>query len=363
MSFTREELRNFHRRSFILGTAIFLLDFAAFAAASIGAVVAQSPFLQFGLAVLAGLMIGALHVVGHDACHQNLTPSRWLNRVLGTLSFLPGLYAYSLWELAHNRNHHRFTNIRGRDYVWEPLTPREYERLSPSAKRRYRFYRTFAGHFWYGLFEIWLKKLFFPRPSEIGGYRRIYVVDLAIVTAWLILWPLALFAIRSGTVSTGSGDDLRVAVAVGLAVPFLTFKFLNSPLIFLNHTHPRVGWFTMAQAPKIREVALVSTVHVIFPAPINWLFHRIMEHTAHHVRPDIPLYHLMRSQTVLEERHPEVVVERWTLASHLRILRTCKLYDIEARCWTGYDGVPTTTATDPGLVAGAHRDAISSKTA
>jgi len=190
MSFTREELRHLHRRSIVLGTAIFLLDFSGFAAGSIGAVLAQSALLQLGLAVLAGLTIGALHLVGHDACHHNLTPNRWLNRAIGTLSFLTGLYRYNLRELAHNRTHHRFTNILGRDYVWEPLTPRQYRRLSPAAKLRYRVYRTFAGHFWYSLFEFWLKKLFFPRPSEIGGYRRIYYVDLAIVTAWLILWPL-----------------------------------------------------------------------------------------------------------------------------------------------------------------------------
>jgi omega-6 fatty acid desaturase (delta-12 desaturase) len=320
----------------------------------------QSSLAQLGLALLAGMAVGGLHVVGHDACHHNLTPSRSLNRILGTLSFLTGFYPYSLWELAHNRTHHRFTNIRGRDYVCEPLTPAEYRRLAPAAKLRYRFYRTFAGHFWYSLFEIWLKKLFFPRPSEIGGYRPIYFVDLAIVTTWMIVWPLILLAIRSSVASTGTWDDLRVVLAVGVAVPFLTFKFINAPLIYLNHTHPRVAWFTAAEAPKIRDVALLSTVHVIFPGLTNWLFHRIMEHTAHHVRPGIPLYRLKRTQALLEERHPEVVVERWTPGLHLRILRTCKLFDTERHCWTDYDGVPTTEPIVPGFVPAPHFDATSS---
>src|SRR5262249_30026305 len=133
-----------------------------------------------------------------------------------------------------------------------------------------------------------------------------------------------------------------------------------APLIYLNHTHPRVAWFTAAEAPKIRDVALLSTVHVIFPGPTNWLFHRIMEHTAHHVRPGIPLYRLKRSQALLEQRHPDVVIERWTLALHLRILRTCKLFDTEARCWTDYDGVPTSEPILPGFVPAPHPDEESS---
>jgi omega-6 fatty acid desaturase (delta-12 desaturase) len=157
--------------------------------------------------------------------------------------------------------------------------------------------------------------------------------------------------------STGAADDLRVVLAVGVAVPFLTFKFINAPLIYLNHTHPRVAWFTAAEAPNIRDVALLSTVHVIFPGLTNWLFHRIMEHTAHHVRPGIPLYRLKRSQALLEARHPEVIVERWTLALHLRILRTCKLFDIEKRCWTDYNGVPTAEPIVSTFVAAPHLDA------
>lgn len=348
-SFTKAELRFLHHRSAIFGTAIFLFDFSGFACSCLGTVLVQSPCLQMGLSLLAALFISGLHVVGHDACHQSLTPKRWLNRLLGTVAFLPSLHPFSLWELAHNRTHHRFTNILGKDGVWEPITPHEYSRLSTLEQMRYRFFRSFAGHFWYSLFEIWLKKLFFPRPSEVGGYRKEYVTDLAIVTIWCAVWPLVLLAIRSSVSDAGAWDDFRVAVVLGFAVPFLVFQVLNSIVIYLHHTHPRVQWYTTAQLPNPEEVGTLASVHIVFPAFINWLFHRIMEHTAHHLRPGIPLYHLLQGQNLIEGRTPEIVIERWSPALHFRILRCCKLFDTERRCWTGYDGQPSMDVRISGL--------------
>lgn len=349
MSFTRDELQTLHQRSVVLGMGIFLLDFSGFAAASLGAVLAEAWIGQLALALLAGLFLSGLHVVAHDACHQSLTPIRWLNRLLGTVAFLPLLHPYSLWELAHNRTHHRFTNVKGKDYVWEPLTPGEYARLSAAQRLRYRFFRSFPGHFWYSLFEIWLKKLFFPRASEIGGYRKPYVADLALVSLWLGAWPLALWAARSLAGGMGGWESLRVALVPGFAVPFLVFQVLNSVVIYLHHTHPRVQWFTAAQAANVEHVVTSSSVHVVFPMPVNWLFHRIMEHTAHHLRPGIPLYRLARGQNLLEARHGEVVVERWSWRRHLAILRCCKLFDTERHCWTGYDGVPSSLDAVPDV--------------
>ena len=53
--------------------------------------------------VLAGHAIAILFTIGHDACHQALTPSLPLNRWIGRLVFIPSLHAVSLWVLGHNK--------------------------------------------------------------------------------------------------------------------------------------------------------------------------------------------------------------------------------------------------------------------
>ena len=67
--------------------------------------------LAFG--ILLGLSISFLFVIGHDACHDSLTPSHRLNQWLGRLCFMPTLHPFVCWELGHNRLHHGTTNLRG----------------------------------------------------------------------------------------------------------------------------------------------------------------------------------------------------------------------------------------------------------
>jgi acyl-lipid omega-6 desaturase (Delta-12 desaturase) len=91
-----------------------------------------------------------------------------------------------------------------------------------------------------------------------------------------------------------------------------------------------------------------STTHVVLPLGLNRLAYNILEHTAHHVDPRVPLYHLPGAQARLEEVYPEdVVVERLTPAYVLRILRTCRLYDYRRRQWLDYDGTPTSPSQGP----------------
>jgi acyl-lipid omega-6 desaturase (Delta-12 desaturase) len=99
MDFERGQLRSLHRRSDLKGTAIFALDLALFAGAILLCIASTPLLLKASFAILAGVMTSLLFVVGHDACHQSLTSRRWLNRLLGTVAFLPCLHAFSFWDL------------------------------------------------------------------------------------------------------------------------------------------------------------------------------------------------------------------------------------------------------------------------
>jgi omega-6 fatty acid desaturase (delta-12 desaturase) len=56
--------------------------------------------------------------------------------------FLPSLTPYSLWEVGHNLGHHVYTNLRGMDYVWTPMTKPEFDALPAWRQLAERFYRS-----------------------------------------------------------------------------------------------------------------------------------------------------------------------------------------------------------------------------
>src|SRR5476649_1765586 len=140
MDFTKDELHALHSRSAALGTAMLVCDIVGYLVSIVFVAYERSWIAQAVFASAATIFVGRLFMLGHDACHQSLTPNRRLNRGLGTLALVVSLHPYSLWDLGHNRIHHRFTNQRGLDYVSEPLDPAEYARLSAFQRARYRFY-------------------------------------------------------------------------------------------------------------------------------------------------------------------------------------------------------------------------------
>jgi omega-6 fatty acid desaturase (delta-12 desaturase) len=338
--FTREQLAVLHTRSAALGTALVLCDVVGYVACLVLTVRAESWLGQALSAALATIFVGRLFVLGHDACHQSLTPNRTLSRWLGTSALLASLHPFSLWDLGHNRIHHRYTNQRGLDYVWEPLDPEEYRRLSPWARWKYRAFRTPLGHLAYYGIEIWWRKMFFPRPSEVGGYKREYVWDHVLVSLWALAVPAGLVALRLHWFGAAAGwRDLAATVWWGWSAPILGFYASMSTIIYLHHTHPSVVWMRPDEVPGDFQIA--AAAHVVLPAILERTLHQIMDHPAHHLRPGIPLYRLSGGEALLERRHERVLVERWSLAFHLDTLTRCKLFDLRKRAWVPFEDETT----------------------
>jgi omega-6 fatty acid desaturase (delta-12 desaturase) len=97
-----------------------------------------------------------------------------------------------------------------------------------------------------------------------------------------------------------------------------------------------------------------ATVHVELPRPIELILHNIMEHTAHHADPRVPLYNLEKAQKHLEDTYGEIVVVPFTFGGFFNTLRTCRLFDYENHRWLDWDGKPTTES----LLGQAKRPAI-----
>ncbi len=338
MSFTREETSIFYGRSLFWGVGMFLIDCVLLSLCTWLALTVSPWPLQAVFSFLMGTVIASLFAIGHDAAHDSLTPHRGLNRLVGTIAFLPSMHPYSLWVKLHNLRHHMWTNLRGKDDVWVPLSPEEYAALPAVSRGLYRFYRSVYGPLLYYLIEFWWKKFSWPTRKHYDGVVKTeYVVDTLVTWAFAIGW-IATLVHGAGSGWFGEGRPWWNAVLYGALLPFFIWNVYSGVSIYLHHTHPKIVWYR--DEAEWRQVSKANTaVHAVFPRWVQRTFHFIQEHTAHHLRPSIPIYHLAEAQACLERKDDvDVVVYEWSAARHADIARRCKLYDYDAKRWLDFSG-------------------------
>jgi acyl-lipid omega-6 desaturase (Delta-12 desaturase) len=335
------------QRSTVRGLTYFAVSAAVYALTMAAFVASAGWLVRIAFLCLSGLGAGMLFIVGHDACHGSLTPHSRLNKWVGRIAFLPSLHPLAAWEYSHNALHHGWTNLRGKDPVYCPLSLDEFRALSPMRQRFERLSRS-----WPGMLVLYLGTIWWPfEINPKGEHRRhiekrgAYAFDRALVAAFLVAQAGALSWLalaHSGMSAYGA----TLFVLAGISIPFLSFAWLMGFATYQHHTHPRVLWYADAEEWDFCRSQVEGTVHMVFPRWIEVLLHNIMEHTAHHVDTRVPLYHLENAQRTVEERFgtERVIAERFTVAGMSRTFAACQLYDYEAQQWLTFDGVPTTPA-------------------
>ncbi|MES1264276.1 MAG: fatty acid desaturase [Variovorax sp.] len=334
----RKEIRSWlvplAARSTARALALVVVDVALFAACLAAAILARSTLLQVLASVATGLVISRLFILGHDACHQSFTPHRGLNRWLGHLVFLPSLTPYSLWEVGHNVVHHGYTNLRGFDFVWQPLSLAEFRAMPRWRRGLERVYRSGWAPWLYYLVEIWWRRMFFPNRVTMPTRRAVFTRDCLLVSAFALAWVAGLVAAAGAT-----GQSVAWLLAVGFVLPFVVWNGMIGFVVYVHHTHPGVAWYEDKAAWSASQPFVSTTVHLTFRSAMGTLLHHIMEHTAHHVDMSVPLYRLKRAQALLESRLAgAIVVQPFSWRWYADTARRCKLYDFEARCWTDFAG-------------------------
>lgn len=336
-------------RSTIKGVCYFAISAAVYWGTFVAISLAPAWPVRIAVAVLNGLTIGIVFIVGHDACHGSLTPRSSLNRWLGRLAFLPSLHPYSAWEYSHNGLHHGWTNLRGKDPVYCPLTLEEYRALPGWRRWLARVHRT-----WLGILPLYLSEIWWRLEIAPANHHRAHIdkrgtfrFDRGLVLAF----PLVQAAVVA-TIMARQGADRSttlIMLMLSLIVPFLTFNWLIGFATFQHHTHPRVVWYADEEEWTFFRSQVQGTVHVVFPRWIEVALHNIMEHTAHHVDTRVPLYNLSSAQSSLESAFgvENVISERFSLAGMSRTFRTCQLYDFTSHQWLSFSGE---AMTEPRLL-------------
>ena len=350
-SLTQVEITKSFGKSTARGVVVFAVDLVLFGAFTFLAVWLTAWWLQLFFSLLSATMIAVLFVVGHDASHGSLTPNRRLNRFIGTVSLLPSMHPYSLWVKLHNLRHHHWTCLVGKDDVWAPCDMAMYQSLPWISRRLYRFYRGPFGLLLYYLIEFWWKKFSWPTKKYYTTVKRQYVTDT------LLVWGVAAAFVGLLVYSASAGwlGGVERAwwnpILFGVVIPFFVWNVYSGASIYLHHTHPKTVWYKDEE--EWRQVSKAHTsVHAVFPPIVQRLFHFIQEHSIHHLRPGVPLYHLAEAQSQLEEAdNGQMIVYRWSLAYHGNINRRCKLFDFEAKRWMDFDGNYTSPAPKKRIVA------------
>ena len=327
----REALTSFRRRHPALASCWVAVDLLLYAGVS-AAIVAAPDLYKPILSILLAFVVARLFVLGHDACHGSMFTSRAANQIVGRLTFLVSYTPYSLWDLGHNRTHHAFTNLKGHDYVWTPMSLADYRAASRPRRALERVYRTAAGHGLYYFLEIYLKKLIFPTRVQVPERRAAYLWDSLLVAAFAAAQIAGLTAAAMAT-----GQNAAWIVTAGFLLPFAAWNALMGFAIFLHHTHPDVAWFDDMSEWRAAEPQLRNAVHVILPFGLDAWLHHIMDHTAHHLDPLIPLFQLPGAQAAVERRF-DAKVHTWTPTLFLNTIRSCKLYDYDAHRWLDFAG-------------------------
>ncbi|MDF3835198.1 fatty acid desaturase [Cupriavidus basilensis] len=333
---------NAYTRSWVRGLSAIAVTVGIWLAVFTAALYLQSYWLKAPLGVALGFATGMLFVVGHDAAHGSLLPGVIANRICARIALLPALHPLCTWETGHNRLHHGWTGLIGKDAGYPPFSPEQYSALSPARRFEQRVYRSLPGFGLYYLVDVWWRCQILARPEGFREFSRQQgVFDYLLVVTFICaqVWM---------TVAFSSAGTAAANLLVVVIIPFIVWNYVMAFVTLQHHTHPSVRWARTREEWDFFHGQVEGTVHVQPPRWLDVLFGNIFQHTAHHVDKGIPLYHLVVAQTALESRYrASITYERMSLSHFRRILGMCQLYDFGTHRWLQFRDCPLPLSAMP----------------
>ena len=314
------------------GLAYFARDLVVYGLVLWGLASTNAWYLLIPLWIVAGLVVAALFIVGHDAAHGALFRQPWLNAVIGRVAMLPSLHVYESWVVGHNRVHHGHTVKRKLDFVWHPVTPEEYAAMSRPLKARHRLEWSFVGTGAYYMRDVWWSKMvrFDPPPRFAARIRK----DNWLVASFAVIATVGLIAMGwadGGSFAAGLWFWVKL-----LVVPFIAFSTVIGWAVHVHHIDRDIRWWDRHDWTKWKgQVEGTTILHA--PFWLDLFVHWIFEHSPHHVDMRIPMYHLPQAGRALAEAFPDDVIERdLRFRDFFANTRACKLYDFDEGHWLTY---------------------------
>ena len=336
---TQDERAYVTEKSLGRGLSLLFIHYGLYFVTMAGAVAPLPIAANIAFGVANGALIGLLFLIGHDSGHSAFVPGRTMNRWITRLVFLPCLHSRSLWDVVHNRTHHRFTNLKGFDDVWAPMSKAEYDNASWPRRMLERVYRGPFGPMVYYWLEFWIPKLVLPVTKKVRGDWKSHLPDSVFV---IVMGGALVVLVGVLGSSLAPERSLWLTMLLGWFIPFAVWNYLMAISIFLQHNHPRVPWFADRKEWSFYGGNIRGTAHVDLPFHFLPLFKWVMLHHAHHALPSVPGYKLTEAQAKLITVYGDDVVRYpFTLGNYRSVYRACKLFDFERKQWTDFNGTPT----------------------
>jgi omega-6 fatty acid desaturase (delta-12 desaturase) len=276
-----------------------------------------SYWLTLALAVVAAGFMVRIFILFHDCCHGSFFTSRRANTILGYVSGIVTFTPFEDWRYSHNLHHATAGDLDRRGVgAIRTMTKKEYL-AAPTRKRlAYRIYRNPFVLFGPGAALLFF---FFQRFSSKGAGTK--------ERNSVLFTNLAL---------------LVVITAATLTIGFQTYVLIQLPIIwiggalglwlfYVQHQFENVYWARHEFWDPLR-VALEGSSYFKLPKILQWFTGNIGLHHIHHVRPNIPNYHLQQCYDGIRAFQ---VVEPLSIRTSLKSLRL-SLYDEEQKKLIGF---------------------------
>jgi linoleoyl-CoA desaturase len=301
---------------------VLVIVYVAIVAASLSA------WPSLALCVVLGVMMAMVGFnVGHDAVHGSISSVPIINRVCALVFDVFGASSEN-WSVAHNIDHHTWTNVPGHDVDIEPGKLLRFHPHHPT--HAWHRYQHFYGPVLYGLaFVAWvfakdfkqalLRNVNSGRHPPAGRLMRVMFFKLVHVTLYLAV-PMAISPWSGAQIACGYFTCL-VAAGLPIALVFQLPHIGEKTAFFKPVNQVLPGSFAAHQLRTTANFAVDSKFWTFITGGQN---HQI----EHHLMPKICHTHLPRlapivAATAQEFGLPYHVYPSFTaaLASHVRQLR------------------------------------------
>lgn len=226
----------------------------------------------------AGLLV-RIFIFFHDSCHSAFFPSRKANRILGYIAGIMVFTAYEDWQRTHIIHHSASGNLdrRGAGDIWT-MTVEEYLAASWLKRLAYRLFRNPLVLF--GLIPIVLFLVVQRFPSLGAGKRERYGVVFTNIALAVLIVGMSLLL--------GFQNYLMIQLPI-----ILLAACAGMWLFYIQHQYEDVYW-AREQNWDMTDAGLKGSSYYKLPKVLQWTVGNIGLHHIHHLRANIPNYHLQR---------------------------------------------------------------------
>jgi omega-6 fatty acid desaturase (delta-12 desaturase) len=267
-------------------------------------------------ALMQGMNLTALWVLGHECGHGGFTDHKLLNEVVGFCLHCGCGTPYHSWAASHAK-HHRHTNDIVGGESWVP------DVLPADGKLDFlqRFMASRFGGFFRALSVFCVGFHAYLLVNMTGDLRNMGQSHFVAAPPLFKRSMRGVFLLNNAALALVFGSVLRAVLQHGFGTTFawviaphmVNMGFLTT-LTFMQHTHPNVPHFAGEHFNWLRGA--ISTIDRSMGEFADWRLHRIVDsHVVHHVFPEMPFYNAKKATPYLAKAlgqyHKGVDIKIW----------------------------------------------------